>query len=306
MSQRSRRSVIVASCARRYRPGQMLIVFNPAAGARRRRRLDDALTALAASGVAARVIETTAPGDARRIAAGADAAVVVAAGGDGTIAEVAAGIAGTGRTLGILPLGTANVLAQELGIPLRNAAGVLAAGRRVALWPGIARLADGQERLFVQMLGAGFDAAVVAGLDLRLKARIGRAAYVWQSLRELAGYGFPPMTVTLDGVAVEVTSAIVTKGRLYAGRYLLAPEARPDLPGFWVALFHKAGPVAAAGCGVALPLGLLRRMPGVELRRASVVDFAGAGVPVQADGDPVGVVPVAVRDAGAPIAVLVP
>ncbi len=286
----------------------MLIVFNPTAGARRRRRLDEALRALAASGIVARVAATTAPGDARRIAAGADTGVVVAAGGDGTIAEVAAGIAGSGRTLGILPLGTANVLAQELGLPLRSAAaaGVLAAGRRLALWPGVARLSDGQERLFVQMVGAGFDAAVVAGLDLGLKARIGRAAYVWQSLRELPRYGFPMMTVTLDGVPVRVSSAIVTKGRLYAGRFLLAPGARPDQPGFWVALFHHTGPVAAAGYGAALPLGLLRFMPGVELRQAASVGFAGVGVPVQADGDPVGTVPVSVRDATGPIAVLVP
>ncbi len=286
----------------------MLIVFNPAAGARRRRRLDEALRALAVAGIAARVAQTTAPGDAMRLARDSDERVVVAAGGDGTIAEVAAGIEGSGRTLGILPLGTANVLAQELGLPLRPAAaaGVLAAGRCLPLWPGIARFADGQERLFVQMLGAGFDAAVVAGLDLRLKARIGRAAYVWQSLLALRGYGFARMTVTLDGHDVRVGSAIVTKGRLYAGRFLLAPDARPEAPGFQVALFHKAGPWSAALYGAALPLGLLGRMPGVELRGASRIGFSGATVPVQADGDSVGEVPVGVRDAAAAIAVLVP
>lgn len=207
---------------RPYRALRMLIVFNPTAGARRRRRLAEALRALAIAGVVARVAETGAPGDARRFAAEAAAAgetAVVAAGGDGTIAEVAAGLAGSAATLGILPFGTANVLALELGLPLgpAQAARVLAAGQRRLVWPGIARFADGSSRLFVQMLGAGFDAAVVAGLDLRLKQRIGRAAYVWQSARELCRYGFPPMTVTLDGAAFQVGSAIVTKGRLTPG-----------------------------------------------------------------------------------------
>jgi len=293
-----------------YRKARMLIVFNPTAGARRRRRLAEALRVLTLAGVVVRVAETGAPGDALRFAAQAAAAgesAVVAAGGDGTIAEVAAGLAGSTATLGILPFGTANVLAQELGLPLAPAAAarVLAAGREQLVWPGIAHFADGRSLLFVQMLGAGFDAAVVARLDLRLKARLGRAAYVWQAGRELLRYGFPRMTVTLDGEDFSVSSAIVTKGRLYAGRFLLAPDARPAEPGFQVALFRHAGPWSAALYGIALPLGLLSRMPGVEIRTAGRIDFAGAGVPVQADGDSVGEIPVSVTDAPVPMRVLV-
>ncbi|MDO9710205.1 diacylglycerol/lipid kinase family protein [Paracraurococcus lichenis] len=159
----------------------MLIVFNPAAGARRRRRLARALRRLAEAGILARVAETLHPGhatDLARIAAGQGEPLVVAAGGDGTIAEVAAGLAGSAARLGILPFGTANVLAWELGLPPRPeaAAEVLAQGRPVVLRPGFARFGDGTERLFVQMLGAGFDAQVVARLDLGLKRRLGRGA----------------------------------------------------------------------------------------------------------------------------------
>ena len=307
----------------------MLIVFNPTAGGRRRQRLDRALQALGRHGVRAEVAETTRPGHATalaREAAGRGVPVVVAAGGDGTIAEVAAGLAGTEARLGILPLGTANVLAWELGVPLApdRAAAVLATGRLAVLWPGIASFDDGTTRLFVQMLGAGFDAAVVAGLDLRLKRRLGRGAYVVQAAREVLRYRFPRFTAELDGRAETVVSAIVTKGRFYAGRHLLAPDAMPGKAGFQVALFRDAGPLATALYGMALPLGLLSRMPGVVIRAAARVRLvpgcreaewvngsarAGLGAaifPTQSDGDPAGLLPVTIEDAPGPIRVLLP
>jgi diacylglycerol kinase family enzyme len=290
----------------------VLIVFNPTAGAGRRRRLARALAALARFGLRPELAETRHPGHAEllaREAAGRGVRLVVAAGGDGTIAEVASGIAGSGAALGVVPLGTANVLAWELGLPPgpERAAAVLAQGRQAVLRPGILRQADGRVRLFVQMAGAGFDAAVVHGLDLGLKRRIGRAAYVAQALREAGRHRFAPIGVELDGgEPFPAASLIVTKGRLYAGRYLLAPAARPAEPGFQVAIFHRAGALAALGCGAALPLNLLPRMPGVELRQALRVRLSGVEVPVQADGDPCGWLPAEVMDADGPIPVMLP
>jgi diacylglycerol kinase family enzyme len=156
------------------------------------------------------------------------------------------------------------------------------------------------------MLGAGFDAAVVATLDLGLKRRIGRGAYVWQSLRMLPRYDFARCAVTLDGEDCMAASVVVTKGRLYAGHYLLAPRARPDAPGFQVALLQDAGRLRSLLAGLALPLDLLPRLPGLTLRPARHVVLHGAALPVQMDGDPVGTLPVEVTDAPAPIAVLVP
>jgi diacylglycerol kinase family enzyme len=237
---------------------------------------------------------------------------VVAAGGDGTVAEVASGLAGSAALLGILPFGTANVLAWELGLPPapERAARVLLAGRAAVLHPGVARFGDGASRLFVQMLGAGFDAAVVANLDLSLKRRVGKAAYVAQSARELFRYPFPRFAAVLDdGEEETVAGAIVTKGRLYAGRHLLAPGAAPGERGFRVALFRRGGPARAALYGAALPLGLLPRLPGVEIRRASRVRLAAppdGPVPAQADGDPAGLLPVEVEDAAGPVRVVLP
>jgi diacylglycerol kinase (ATP) len=287
----------------------MLIIFNPAAGQRRRQRLDRALVALQRLGCPYLLAETAHPGHAEalaRAAAGDGTAVVVAAGGDGTIAEVAAGLAGSRTALGVLPLGTANVFAWELGIPIlpEAAAAGLAAARTTCVYPGIARFADGSSRLFVQMLGAGFDAAVVANLDLGLKQRIGRGAYVWQAVRQLSRYGFPMLRVSFaDGEAL-ASSVIVSNGRLYAGRHVLAPAADMARSGFEVALFRGAGPWAAAAYGAALPMNLLPRMPGVTLRHATRLRIEGAGVAVQADGDPAGQLPVDIQAAPEPLRVM--
>jgi len=289
----------------------MLIVFNPAAGLGRRRRLERALDVLRGLAIRHEVVETRHAGHASviaRAAARSGLRTVVAAGGDGTIAEVTSGLSGSGSRLGILPLGTANVLACEIGLPLdpKRAAEVLACDRPRMVHPGVARFADGSERLFVQMLGAGLDAAVVANLNLGLKRLIGRSAYVWQTLRELPRYAFPRIEITIDGVATSAASVIVTKGHYYAGRFVLAPAARPVEPGFHVALLHRGGACGAMLAAAALPLGLLPRLPGLELRRASRVTLGGADIPVQADGDPAGRLPVRIEDAPSPIALLMP
>ncbi len=287
----------------------MIIVFNPAAGQRRVRLLWRVVDVLAENGVRVAIERTGAPGHAEQLArraAGSGAPLVVAAGGDGTIAEVANGLAGSSTRLGIIPLGTANVLARELGLSFapRAVAAALAFGRTRRIFPGVARMAGG-ERLFVQMLGAGFDAAVVRHLPLRLKRAVGRSAYVWQSLREAQRYDFTPIKLRLDGVPAEAGSVIVTKGRLYAGPFLLAPDASPDRPGFTVALFERTGPLAALAYGAALPLDLLPAMPGLRLTRATEVEITAAGVPTQVDGDPAGETPVRLTDAPAPIDVVV-
>src|SRR5580700_10859761 len=185
----------------------MVIVFNPVAGRRRAHLLWRVLDVLVANGVRLELAETCRSGHAEALALEAvrrGEKMVVAAGGDGTIAEVANGLMGTGARLGVIPLGTANVLAHELALPFapRAVAAALAFGRTRTLWPGVARGAEGS-RLFVQMLGVGFDAQVVHRLSLPLKRVLGRGAYVVQSLRETARYRFPPVRLRIDEVETE-------------------------------------------------------------------------------------------------------
>jgi YegS/Rv2252/BmrU family lipid kinase len=287
----------------------MLIVYNPTAGRRRANRLWRVLDVMVANGVRLELAETRHAGHARELAREAacrGAELVVAAGGDGTIAEVANGLNGSGCRLGVLPLGTANVLAHELGLPFdpRGVAAALAFGRTRTVWPGVASGAEGS-RVFVQMLGLGFDAQVVQRLPVPLKRALGRGAYVVQSLREMARYRFRPILLTVDGVATEAGSVIVSKGHFYGGSYLLAPGATPTARGFTVALFDRAGPFSALLFGAALPLNLIPRMPGLRLLRAEEVAITSDRVPAQTDGDAAGCGPLTVRDAAHSIEVVV-
>ncbi len=288
----------------------MIVIFNPTAGRRRSYALWRVLDVLSANGMRMELAETQHAGHATTLAQEAVRAgerLVVAAGGDGTIAEVANGMAGGSARLGVIPLGTANVLAHELDLPFapRAVAAALAFGRTCLLWPGVAEGPD-TTRLFVQMLGVGLDAQVVHSLRPPLKRLLGKGAYVAQTVREMSRYRYPRLHVRLDGEAVEAASVIVTKGRLYAGRFTLAPDADACRPGFSVAVFERYGSLAAMMYGAALPLNLLPRMPGLRLRTASTVEIRGeAGVYVQADGDPAGAVPIAIRNATSPIAVVV-
>jgi diacylglycerol kinase family enzyme len=268
------------------------------------------LDLLIENGVKIEVAETQHAGHATelaRIAALEGRNMVVAAGGDGTIAEVANGLIGSDTALGIIPLGTANVLAKEyrLSTGPRAIANALAYRRTQLLWPGIARMAGG-EHVFVQMVGLGFDGAVVHGLQPLLKRLIGRGAYVWQSLWESIAYRFPKVRLTVDGKAYEAASVVVSKGRLYGGPYMLAPNAAPTSPGFQVALFEHPGTLPALLSGAALPLGLLPRCPGVRVVAGTSIDFSGSGpIMTQSDGDALAGTPASVVNAASPIALVV-
>jgi diacylglycerol kinase family enzyme len=288
----------------------VIVIYNPAAGQRRAARLWQVLDVLGGHGISVRLRQTTHPGHATQLAreaVAAGAALIAAAGGDGTVAEVAAGLNGSQIPLGVIPLGTANVLALELGLPTapREVAAALAFGRTRTLWPGMATSAAGS-RLFVQMLGVGLDAQVVHRLPRGLKRCLGRSAYVAQTLREMLRYSYRPIQVRLDGVQAEAGSVVISKGTLYAGKYLLAPAARPSEPGFSVALFGGTGPCAALAYGGALMLNLLPRAPGMRLLRAHQIDILDNGhLAAQADGDPAGEAPMTIRDARWPISVVV-
>ena len=288
---------------------RVLIVFNPVAGRRRAHLLWRVLDVLVANGVRLDLAETRGAGHAEslaREAAASGSRLIVAAGGDGTIAEVANGLMGTGAHLGVIPLGTANVLAHELGLPFspKAVAAALAFGRTTTLWPGIAE-SPTTKRLFVQMLGVGFDAHVVRHVSFPMKKLLGKGAYVVCSMMELARYRYPAIHVRLDDLETSAASVIVSKGRFYGGRFQVAAGAVPGEPGFTVILFDHSGPGAAMMYGAALPLNLLGRAPGVRRIRANRIDFIGnQPVPAQTDGDPAGCEVFSVTDASGPVQVV--
>ncbi len=298
----------------------VLLILNPTAGRRRRGLVDGVVQRVRDLGWTVNVVETAAAGDARRIAETCDAAryaVIAVAGGDGTINEVVNGLVrrgGAGPALGIVPLGTANVLAHELGLGFSAAvvAQTLTAGREILMQPGQA-IGQGRTRQFSLMAGAGFDAKVVAGVSAPLKRRLGRAAYVWRSLVEARRYRPVRYAVEIDGVPHEAASVIVTHGRHYAGPYVVAPDAALGKPLLHVCLFERWGRSQTLRFGLALLLGRLPRTAGYRVIaghdiRVSVLSDAGEQrrQPVQIDGDNALILPVSIALAAGTVRLLRP
>jgi diacylglycerol kinase (ATP) len=293
-------------------PRRILIIFNPMAGRKRYRaaRLRGVVAELERLGCIVEVRSTRAPGDAERLAREANPTfdLIVAAGGDGTVNEVVNGLFARSRPMAVLPLGTGNVLANEVGMPRnpRRLAEVLADGKAKPIWPGRAGL-----RLFVAMTGVGFDAEVLAALDPKLKCRIGKLAFAWAILLCVWRYRRREFVVAAPD-AYPVTSAIVTKGRLYGGRFVIAPNARVDDPLFHILLFRGAGRLAIVRYLAALTLGVLHRLPDVSVvtaRRVLVAAFdsdeSGISV-VETDGEVGGRLPLVIEIAEKPVLLVQP
>ncbi|MFN8758464.1 MAG: diacylglycerol/lipid kinase family protein [Tagaea sp.] len=265
---------------------RLLVIYNPIAGRRRRRFLSRVLEALERRGLSVRLEPTRRRGDAEALARGArtgGADRVVVAGGDGTINEALNGLEGPVPPLGIVPLGTANVLAHELGLGARAeaVAAAIAEGSPRAVTLG---LVNG--RRFSMMAGVGFDAHVVRDVSPRLKRAIGKGAYALETLRQL--FVFAPRTYDLriDGAAHRAASVIVCNGHYYGGKFVAAPAARLDAPEFQVVLFGRAGRLAILRYALALAFGRLPALADVTILPARTVEIAGpTGEPVQADGD---------------------
>ncbi len=292
---------------------RVLVILNPAAGQRRRGLVEATLAALRAGGCDLTLKPTGGPGHAADLAGAARSGacdVVVAAGGDGTVNEVINGLlAAKGSVplppLAILPLGTANVLAAEIGQAITPAAiaKTVAEGAPQSICLGRASFHDAtakdkggpRERVFVMMAGAGFDAHVVEHVNLGLKRLIGKGAYVWESARQLACFGFPRYRVTIDGKAHDAASVIIANGRHYGGRYVGAPEARLADPCLYALLFERGGRLATLRYGAALVGDRLPYLPDVRLVAAREIVIEGpAGDPVQGDGDLLARLPVRV------------
>lgn len=217
-----------------------VLIYNPTAGQKDRLGTMLALIdAARADGLELTNCPTAAPHDATRLAAkaaGEGVDVVAVCGGDGTIAETAAALMGTGVPLAVLPGGTSNVLAIELGIPLspEGARHLLLEGRRRTLRPG---LANG--RPFLLMAGVGLDARIMGHMNLRLKRLLGRGGIFFTVAPEFFGYEFPSLEVEIDGGRHDATFAIVCRASHYAGDWVAAPDASLDNDTFEVVLFHS-------------------------------------------------------------------
>jgi diacylglycerol kinase (ATP) len=265
---------------------RLLIIFNPTAGGRRRRRFEAVVAELRRLGCEVTVRPTGARGDAEQLAASADPNrydVLVVAGGDGTINEAVNGLSGARLPLAIVPLGTANVLAAEIGLATdpRSVARAIALGRPRPVSVGVAN-----GRRFLLMAGTGFDAHVVQNVNLALKRRIGKAAYGISILRQLWRFAFPEYVVTIEGRTRKAASVLVANAHYYGGRFVCAPVADLGTPTLEVCMFERRGRLSVIGYALAMFTGRLPKLNSYRIVSADRVHIGGgSGEPVQGDGD---------------------
>ncbi len=212
---------------------RVLLIYNPhACSGKSITHLPDILEYFKRSGVHVDVHETNGPDEASAIAAKARTkyGLVVAAGGDGTINEVINGMVGGKNSkqplLGIIPLGTENVLAQELGIPLDPAKACehILGGSARTVDLGRAQC-NGKKRYFVIAAGIGFDAHVASMMNPELKKLLGSAAYVVTGLKELFNYTPSHLRVKINGIEYSGYFVIVGNAKLYGGKAMLTHKA---------------------------------------------------------------------------------
>ena len=276
------------------------VIYNPTAGWRRRRKLIDVVEAMNRRGATVTLRETTGPGDAemfaREAAQGGAADIVVAAGGDGTINEVANGLAGSQVPLGVIPTGTANVLAIEIGLPVSSDAlgELLLAGTPRPIGAGRVN-----KRFFLLWVGAGFDGRLVHAINPVMKRRFGKLAFVWAGIRQVLGPRGALLEVSNGSDIAECGWAVVTNARHYAGAYRLAPSVSFEAVGLKTLCVPGRTRIGLVLALLGLAIGRLEKMPGVRVLTGDCITIrpaeAGELDPVQVDGDDMLTLPVDVE-----------
>ncbi len=262
------------------------------------------IEALNAGGVEVEVLEIPGPSQAGRLVGehqGTDFEMLLAGGGDGTVREVAEVAAHLELPLGIIPLGTSNTVARELGVPLDP----VAASRVVG--SGRVRVVDMAEAggvKFMLCLGAGLDAEVIRRVHRNRHHGIRKRSYVPAILSSYFGYGYPGLEVAVDGKAMPpgAFQVVVANARSYAGYFEVAGRAEIDdglldvcllYGGKW-SLFRQA--LRALRKTSLLTRPESHRGSGAICLRAREVFIPGPpSAPVQIDGDMAAGLPQTVR-----------
>lgn len=292
------------------------VIFNPAARGDKARRFRKYLEEIGAENV---LKLTAATGDARKLAAEAvreGFEIVAAAGGDGTVNEVLNGIGdvpgGFEKTrLGVLPLGTVNVFARELGLPFKFD----------PAWQTIRRARESRidlpcvefsekgvraRRYFVQLAGAGLDARAIELVHWSLKKRIGPLAYVVAGLNAMVQ---PQSKITVTNGEHTATGELILigNGRLYGGPFAIFPQADLRDEILDVCVFPRVNWLALARCGPALLLrGKLPATATKNFRTATFTLTSATPAPIEVDGEMIGHLPATFSVRRSALRVIVP
>jgi len=294
---------------------KVTLISNPKTGrygSRRIRPIQELASQLESAGIAVDLKLTTGPGDATNLAARAarnGSSDVIVAGGDGTINEAIQGLAGTDARLGILPRGTANVLARELGLPIddQEAIAIAAQGKSRKIYLGLAiNETTNEQRHFILMAGIGLDASVVKRVQPSLKKRIGKGAFWLSGFSHLATWNPQPFTLEINGDNYTATFATIGKAARYGGDLAITPGARLDKPEFEVCIIQTSSRMRYLRLlSQAMRSGMPRDKPEVCFVTATTVKAHGDAA-VQIDGELLGHLPMRFEIAPHSLEVIVP
>jgi diacylglycerol kinase (ATP) len=279
------------------------------------KRLSAAAEILREAGHDTWLVPTQGPGTAgaiarRSIADGAE--LILAAGGDGTINEIAAGVAFSDVPLGILPAGTANVLANEMGLDSTIEGAAASLGECVPTRISMGRLqcVNGSERtrLFLLMAGIGLDAKIVYNLRVPLKARFGKLAY-WLAGFSQLGRDLDEFEVLVEGRRVNCSFALISKVRNYGGDLEIAQSTSLLDDQFEVVLFEGHSSFRFLTYLARVAVRKLAGVPGISLIRTGSVCMPGTTgrhVYIQVDGEYAGHIPASVEIVPDALTLLIP
>lgn len=281
------------------------IILNPAAKGERARRLTNKLRDLLPEAV---LKVTRCAGDAealaeRAVQQGYDC--VVAAGGDGTLNEVVNGIAEHDVALGVLPVGTVNVFAMEMGIPFRveDAARVVKEGRERLI-----DLAQANDQWFIQLAGVGLDAQIVRDTEWESKKTFGPLSYVF-TLTELAGRKPPRLKIKDEERGeIEGSFVLVGNGKFYGGPFKIFPDGEIDDGLLDVCVFKRVSHIDMLRYFRGILVGRHTFYKDVEYFHSKSVRVWSddPSVPVEVDGELYGTAPVSFQAHSRKLRVIVP
>jgi YegS/Rv2252/BmrU family lipid kinase len=299
-----------------------LIIQNPTSGRRRARRerdIAEALRSLREAGIDTAVTITEARSHATELARSAvnNFDLVIACGGDGTINEIANGLAHSQTPLAILPAGTANVFAKELSIPwnIPAAARLIprATHRLIALGAVDFPAAHGSPariRYFLSVAGAGPDGELVRKVRDDLKYHTGTLAYWYEGLRQLFLYRFPGFSVAGGGETRDARLLVVGRTKSYGGPFRITTEASLFEDMFEMMATNSTNPLRYFGWLLPLWMERLRGYPGIEYWKGAEALceplIAEKPVYAQVDGEPIGPLPLRFRVAPDALTICIP
>ncbi|HEU5477198.1 MAG TPA: diacylglycerol kinase family protein [Gaiellaceae bacterium] len=237
------------------------------------------------------------PGNLAEAAGGAQGSLLVVVGGDGTVNEVVNGVAGTDAEIAVLPCGTGQDFGRTHGVPGRFDAAVRTAldGETKAIDLGRVVWEDGTSRFFANVASVGMSGAVARRANAMTKALGGRLTFFYALTREFLVWQNARVTVELEGGVVRegaMHDVIVANGRYHAGGMKLAPDARQDDGAFDVVLIGDVTKLDFVTTAPKLYTGRYLSHPKIELLRSATVGIeATEPLPLELDGEPIGMTP---------------